>query len=325
MIANPTRFDPDPRTRRRRRRGATSRSGGWSPTGASPRRGGRLHRRPRRCPTEINQVQPRDAGLLRRGGEAGLFDDPRLGATREERQNRVFRGGLRIYTTLDPRAQALATTLAQRRAGRDRAGGHAHRRSCRSPRTRDTGEPRQRHRRRRVGRARHRCGARHGRRRRVRERAVQRHHPGRRALRRVDLQDLRAHGPAGERLPPHRQRERRRPVHLPGHPRDVPRPVPGRELRQQRRRGRHDHLADAALVELRLRAPRPDRRHRQGGASRRARWGSPRRSRTVVSMPLGTKEVLPIDMAGGGRVDRRRRHVPPRRTTSTASRVPTAR
>ena len=38
-----------------------------------------------------------------------LFDDPRLGATREERQNRVFRGGLRIYTTLDPRAQLLAT------------------------------------------------------------------------------------------------------------------------------------------------------------------------------------------------------------------------
>ena len=39
-----------------------------------------------------------------------LFDDPRLGATREERQNRVFRGGLRIYTTLDPEAQALATS-----------------------------------------------------------------------------------------------------------------------------------------------------------------------------------------------------------------------
>ena len=39
-----------------------------------------------------------------------LFDDPRLGATREERQNRVFRGGLRIYTTLDPRAQRLAMT-----------------------------------------------------------------------------------------------------------------------------------------------------------------------------------------------------------------------
>ena len=97
---------------------------------------------------------------------------------------------------------------------------------------------------------------------------------------------------------PDRQRERQQPVHLPGHPRDVPRPVPGRELRRQRRRWRHDHLADAALVELRLRAPRSDRRHRQGGAA-----GAPDghhhaargRSCRCRSAP---RRCYPIDMAG---------------------------
>ena len=112
-------------------------------------------------------------------------------------------------------------------------------------------------------------------------------------------------------------------MHLQGHPRDVPGPVPGRELRRQRRRRRHDHLADAALVELRLRAARPDRRHRQGGAA-----GAPdgdhhaaRRGRVDAARHQGgaARSTWPA----------RWRRSPPTacgtgRTTSTASRVPTA-
>lgn len=37
-----------------------------------------------------------------------LLNDPRLGATREDRLNTVFGGGLKIYTTLDPRMQQAA-------------------------------------------------------------------------------------------------------------------------------------------------------------------------------------------------------------------------
>jgi penicillin-binding protein 1A len=50
--------------------------------------------------------------------EQRLFDDPRLGVTQQERQNKVLRGGLRVYTTFDPRLQYAAqatvnNTLAQ--------------------------------------------------------------------------------------------------------------------------------------------------------------------------------------------------------------------
>jgi penicillin-binding protein 1A len=37
-----------------------------------------------------------------------LLDDPRLGATQKDRYDAVFNGGLRIYTTFDPRLQAAA-------------------------------------------------------------------------------------------------------------------------------------------------------------------------------------------------------------------------
>ena len=37
-----------------------------------------------------------------------LLDDPRLGETAQERYNAVFKGGLKIYTTLDPKMQAAA-------------------------------------------------------------------------------------------------------------------------------------------------------------------------------------------------------------------------
>jgi penicillin-binding protein 1A len=40
--------------------------------------------------------------------EQHLLDDPRLGATQSERYNAIFRGGLRIETTFDPRLQKAA-------------------------------------------------------------------------------------------------------------------------------------------------------------------------------------------------------------------------
>ncbi len=40
--------------------------------------------------------------------EQRLLDDPRLGATQPERYNAIFRGGLRIETTFDPRLQEIA-------------------------------------------------------------------------------------------------------------------------------------------------------------------------------------------------------------------------
>ncbi len=41
-----------------------------------------------------------------------LLSDPRIGDTYQERYRHVFEGGLRIYTTFDPRLQALATLAA---------------------------------------------------------------------------------------------------------------------------------------------------------------------------------------------------------------------
>src|SRR5690606_22123425 len=42
-----------------------------------------------------------------------LLRDERLGKTYEERYEAVFRGGLKVYTTLDRRAQMLATAARQ--------------------------------------------------------------------------------------------------------------------------------------------------------------------------------------------------------------------
>jgi penicillin-binding protein 1A len=60
-------------------------------------------------PTAINEVNPDRKDYFVEEVKKALFDDPRLGGTRAERQGRVFRGGLRIYTTLDPVAQLVAT------------------------------------------------------------------------------------------------------------------------------------------------------------------------------------------------------------------------
>ncbi|MFP5254270.1 MAG: transglycosylase domain-containing protein [Acidimicrobiia bacterium] len=63
----------------------------------------------RPLPTQVNQVNPAPDTYFVEEVKQLLLDDERLGRTREEREYAVFRGGLHIYTTLDLRAQLLAT------------------------------------------------------------------------------------------------------------------------------------------------------------------------------------------------------------------------
>ena len=107
MIANPTRFDPvrNPEDSKARRDVALRRLVAVGLLTEAER----AYISAGDLPSEINQFNPESQDYFIEEVKQALFDDPRLGATREERQNRVFRGGLRIYTTLDPRAQLLAT------------------------------------------------------------------------------------------------------------------------------------------------------------------------------------------------------------------------
>ncbi len=108
MIANPSAFDPvrHPEASQERRDLALRRLVAY----------GRIteeeaHRlRASSLPTEINQVLPQPDTYFVEEVKQQLLDDPRLGDTREQREYAVFRGGLHIHTTLDPRAQLLATT-----------------------------------------------------------------------------------------------------------------------------------------------------------------------------------------------------------------------
>ena len=61
-------------------------------------------------PTEIRQVLPTPDSYFVEEVKQQLLDDRRLGPSRKDREQALFRGGLRIHTTLDPRAQAMATT-----------------------------------------------------------------------------------------------------------------------------------------------------------------------------------------------------------------------
>ena len=106
MIGNPNAFDPvrHPDASRQRRAVALQR---MVDTGAlTAERAARLADEP--LPTELNRVLPAPDTYFVEEVKQQLLDDRRLGETRREREQAVFRGGLRIHTTLDPKAQTLA-------------------------------------------------------------------------------------------------------------------------------------------------------------------------------------------------------------------------
>ena len=109
MIRAPSATDPyaDPAARP----GATERGAAADgrarlprPRRASPRRSAEpLHLAPPRPDTERYP-----AGHFVEAVKQWILGDPRFGATDEDRRNLLFRGGLRITTTLDPALQAAA-------------------------------------------------------------------------------------------------------------------------------------------------------------------------------------------------------------------------
>jgi penicillin-binding protein 1A len=107
MIANPGYYDPirHPERALARRNVAFDRLVDF----------GRLNRadadalRDEPLPTKVSQVVPAPDSYFVEEVRKALRDDRRLGDTPAEREQKIFRGGLRIYTTLDPRAQQLAT------------------------------------------------------------------------------------------------------------------------------------------------------------------------------------------------------------------------
>ncbi len=108
MIANPSQFDPirAPEASAARRDVAFARMADEGVITAEEW----MFLAATKIPEKINEVNLQAQGYFVEEVKQALFDDLRLGATREERQNRVFRGGLRIYTTLDPKAQEMATS-----------------------------------------------------------------------------------------------------------------------------------------------------------------------------------------------------------------------
>jgi penicillin-binding protein 1A len=106
IIANPSLFDPvrQPEAAERRRTVALSR---MVEVGVISAEEAAWHRSTP-LPTEVNQVLPNPDDYFAEEVKRILLDDPRLGPTRDERAYKIFRGGLRIHTTLDNRAQLLA-------------------------------------------------------------------------------------------------------------------------------------------------------------------------------------------------------------------------
>ncbi|MEX2292331.1 MAG: transglycosylase domain-containing protein [Acidimicrobiales bacterium] len=107
MIANPSAFDPirRPDASLARRNLALRRLEAYGTITADDV--DRLERV--QIPRDIRQVQPQPNTYFVEEVKQQLLDDVRLGATPEERYYAVFRGGLQIHTTLDPRAQRMAT------------------------------------------------------------------------------------------------------------------------------------------------------------------------------------------------------------------------
>jgi penicillin-binding protein 1A len=106
VISSPSAFDPlrHPKASTDRRDVALDRMVDLGYLSAS--RAGELKRVP--VPSKVMSVLPSPDTYFVEEVKQQLLADRRLGATQAERENAVFRGGLRIYTTLDPKAQRLA-------------------------------------------------------------------------------------------------------------------------------------------------------------------------------------------------------------------------
>ena len=107
LIANPTTFDPflHPDLAKARRHEVLGRmvtEGYITPAQARDADGSPLPTIPPTSP----DLRPRDLWVAQVQNE--LLADPRLGATYADRLQLLLRGGLRVYTTLDQQAQALA-------------------------------------------------------------------------------------------------------------------------------------------------------------------------------------------------------------------------
>jgi penicillin-binding protein 1A len=66
-------------------------------------------------PTEVKQVLPKPDDYFVAEVRAQLLGDKKLGATYEERKRKVFQGGLKVYTTFSPQAQAQAISARDAR------------------------------------------------------------------------------------------------------------------------------------------------------------------------------------------------------------------
>ena len=120
LIRNPVALRPDPRSPRRPR-AARSRARPAGRDRSLTADEADLLQAGRRCRPKINQVLPQPDDYFVEEVKQQLLDDRSGSAPRaSERDDAVFRGGLRIYTTLDPRAQSRQ---AAARDGDDLASG----------------------------------------------------------------------------------------------------------------------------------------------------------------------------------------------------------
>src|SRR4051794_3786578 len=73
-------------------------------------------------PTQPPPAETRPTDFLTAEVQNSLLNDTRLGATEKERLDKLYKGGLKIYTTFDPRLQTMAeqaTTAAKPQMGAD--------------------------------------------------------------------------------------------------------------------------------------------------------------------------------------------------------------
>ncbi len=105
LIRNPVANDPFRNPEQAKSRRATALSQMVENQHLSREEADRLKEEP--LPASPNKPQERQSYFLE-AMKQRLLDDPRLGETAPDRYDTLFRGGLQIFTTFDPRAQQLA-------------------------------------------------------------------------------------------------------------------------------------------------------------------------------------------------------------------------